>query len=340
MKYIRFEVETTREGSELIADALSDIKGFSGVSIFDPEDVLDAGKGAAKYDYIDETLLNADSGVKVFGFFSSNDLNSPLLTPHSSLFLDFSTKIEKKLRALKKRSEFDLGSLAASISTVDDAEWADVWKKHYKTQKYGDFTVAPCWEDVSGLKRGSFIVLDPGAAFGTGEHETTRSCIELILALRDEGYLTRGDGATVPEGKSFIDLGCGSGILGLAAALYGCGRVDMIDLDPVAVSAAAGNLKFNLKYYPEFENKVNVIEGDLFEKAEITADIIAANISSDILTANAKNITAHLNAGGRLILSGIINSRADEVFGAYRELGFTVLRHISMGEWNAALLHK
>ncbi|GHU99319.1 ribosomal protein L11 methyltransferase [Clostridia bacterium] len=329
MKYIQLQAITTRQGSEPVADLMAGMANFAGVSIYDPEDLKDVAKGPAKYDYADEKLTAAlGSPVKVCGFFGpwSGRREEGAETVRA---FDALAGVFKENAA--RVDGFDPGPLTASWELIDDADWADVWKKYYKPQKIGGIAVVPCWEDIGRYDKGKFIVLDPGAAFGTGEHETTRSCIRLMLLLRRAGRMT---------GKTFIDLGCGSGILGLTAALFGCGNVTMIDLDPVAVSAAGNNLKLNLQYYPDFDSRAEVIEGDLFEHADIKADVIAANISSDILIANAERIAAHLNAGGHLILSGIIHSRADEVFTTYSDLGFHFKKHIVKGEWNAALLSR
>jgi ribosomal protein L11 methyltransferase len=324
MKFIQLEVKTTREASELVADLMSDMPDFAGVGIYDAEDIMDAAQGPAKYDYVDEKLAETmGPHVRVLGFFASR-------RGGGEEGAEIARRFEASAAALKEPSSpIDAGPMTAAWTLIDDAAWADVWKKYYKPQKIGGVTAVPCWTDTAKYEKGKFIVLDPGAAFGTGEHETTRSCIRLIRQLHKEGRVAGG---------TFIDLGCGSGILGLTAALFGCKSATLIDLDPVAVSAARGNLNLNLKYYPDFGGRVKVVEGDLFQHADSKADIIAANISSDILIANAAGIAAHLNAGGRLILSGVVNARAVEVLKAYTDIGFALQRRVAKGEWNAFLM--
>ena len=183
--------------------------------------------------------------------------------------------------------------------------------------------VRPPWEAVTPAPGQKVLTLDPGIAFGTGQHPTTRACLDAIDALAVEG-----------TDRSFLDVGCGSGILSIAAALEGFRDVHGFDNDPDAVRNANENAEANGL-------------GALFSDGDLSvpgtaapADVVAANVLAPVLVRFAREVGALVNPGGRLILSGILDEQYDEVRAAYAALGFTELSNRLIGEWRTGLFAK
>ena len=315
MKYIEITIITTTAASEIAAEILSE-EGSSGISVIDKQDLLTLKNEKAAWDYVEDGLLESmGEHARVSGYFDIKNKDKVIRNLEARF---------EKLKAGDYGVEF--GPLEIISRVIDDNDWLDLWKKHFKPITIGNITIVPEWLSGSNAQctvHNAQIILNPGLAFGTGEHETTAMCIELLQA--------------VPlRGKSVIDLGCGSGILGIAAAVLGAEKTTMIDIDSLAVKASELNVKLNVKENPAVK-KIKVLEGNLFEKADIRADIIVANLASALLIGAAKDITAHLNPDGTLILSGIINSRAEEVIKAYEDIlgKGAVLEVLTKGEWTA-----
>jgi ribosomal protein L11 methyltransferase len=212
---------------------------------------------------------------------------------------------------LRENSVFPLGSLEITVKEVNDNEWYDIWKKHYKPIYIRDLIICPVWCEAKGK---NIVYLDPGMAFGTGEHETTRMCLELM-----QEYGT--------EGKTVIDIGCGSGILGVSAAVLGANKVYMSDIDPVAICAAEKCACLN-----KVQNKVSVSK-DI--EQNVKGDIILLNIVADVLIYYAEKVKYMINGGGSVILSGIIEKKLEDVVKAYNGKGFKTDKVLRQGEWFA-----
>lgn len=293
-------LSTDTEGSELIADAFFSI-GCSGVKIADKNDLLDIMKGGGMWDYIDEKLLLADETVKVSGFVSEDSLADKL------------EELTEILTSYGISAEY-------IIRDIDDESWYENWKKYYSPIQAGAFVVVPKWLKYANTENKTLIFIDPGMAFGTGEHESTKMCLMLMSELEFAG-------------KSVIDVGTGSGILGIGAVKRGAKSCYMCDIDSVAVKAAKENAVLNAV------DDISEIEAaDLLTKKNMKADIVLANLTADILIRLSAGLTAHTNDGATLICSGIIHSRKDEVISAFMQKGFSLIKHIEMGEWNALLL--
>ena len=197
-----------------------------------------------------------------------------------------------------------------------EQDWAENWKKYYKPFRAGErLVIKPSWEAYEPKEGDLVLELDPGMAFGTGTHETTFMCMEQL-----EKYVTPGCRA--------IDVGCGSGILGLAAAKLGAADVLAIDLDELAVKVAAENTEKN-----GLSNVVRVAHGDLLEKREEKADVIVANIIADVICYLCGPVKKHLLEGGTFICSGIIREREEDVQRALAAAGYTVCNRLAKGEW-------
>ncbi|HZZ58634.1 MAG TPA: 50S ribosomal protein L11 methyltransferase [Opitutaceae bacterium] len=210
---------------------------------------------------------------------------------------------------------------AADISELADKDWRDSYKAHFKAWQFGRLHWVPVWErETHRLPAGhGAIWLDPGLAFGTGNHETTRLCCERLAAWAE----SRASGAS----RRVIDAGCGSGILALSAARLGCGPIEAFDLDPEAVRVSRENAALN-----GLESAVEFFVANLEEGlANSTADLVLANIQADVLVANARALLAALADGGTLVLSGILAGELDGVRRAFA--GPWAMDSRVLGEW-------
>lgn len=303
MKYRQITINTTHDFSELAAEVLTEA-GSEGVVITDDEEMRSILKNT-HWDYVDEKLLGSCSPVvRVSGFFDVG--------------FDISV-IENELLSVRERSEFDTGSLELTSLIIDSCDWENVWKKYYKPIKIKNISVVPMWLKNTH-KNTTPVFINPGMAFGTGSHETTSMCIELMqsVPLKD---------------KLCADVGCGSGILGVCALKLGAKKCLFTDTDPNAVRAAEENCSYNGVAGAE------IITGSLLEQSGERFNLVLANLTADLLTMLYRNLSAHVENSGKIIISGIIKERLDEVKKVYSG-GFNVLKEISKGEWRALLMEK
>ncbi len=310
MKYIELTVRTTTEASEVVADILWNYTE-GGVAVSDSADVIALlrGESGVYWDYVDDSLREQKTETLVKAF----------LDPSRAGEIP---SIMREIRAAKERSggELPFGTLEESCREIDGDDWIEIWKKHFRPIPLGGVTVVPEWIEYRKKPGEEIVLLDSNMAFGTGEHETTAMCVTLM-----QSYLKRGD--------TVLDVGCGSGILGIAAAKLGAERCFLTDIDPIAVASAKHNAQKN-----GVADKVSVTETDLIGDSELSADLILANITAEILAVLAPAIPSHLNAGGTIILSGIIAERRELVKQAYRSAGFFVVHEEQRGEWFAYVL--
>lgn len=307
MKWIEITVHTTHIGSDLVAEIFFE-SGCDGVAVLDNFDVVELLKSERNWDYISEGLLNESDVVLVKGFIESDNLEKIAL-------------INIEIDELKKNSSglIDLGSLEIIKREIDDEIWIEIWKKHYKPMHMKSVTICPVWIDYVPKENEVVVKIDPGMAFGTGEHETTAMCIDLL-----QEYDLKN--------KAVIDVGCGSGILGLAAIKLNCKSCYMTDIDPIAIKASENNARLN------GITSAVIKCGNLLDSADIKGDVIIINIVADVLINLSKSIKNHLNKNGIVILSGIINSRFKDVLDAYEKQGFILDKKLTTGEWTAALM--
>ncbi|HET9497569.1 MAG TPA: 50S ribosomal protein L11 methyltransferase [Candidatus Limnocylindria bacterium] len=226
-----------------------------------------------------------------------------------------SDAIDRTQRALWHLRAFDLRPMSAlSVTTTDDATWASAWRDGYVPIRIGRLTIVPTWLDVpSGADL--VIRLDPGMAFGTGLHPTTRACLELLQTV-------------APMPRAILDVGCGSGILGIAALLLGAERVVGYDTDELAVEATLRNAEAN-----GLADRFVVHHGTLAEDAGEKFPLVVANLVAAVLVDLAPRLAAHTAHGGSLIASGIIETRANEVESALAGVGLEAAEWITEGDW-------
>jgi ribosomal protein L11 methyltransferase len=223
--------------------------------------------------------------------------------------------LDRTRRALWHLRAFDLRPMSElSVTKTDDAAWATAWRDEYKPIRSGRLTIVPSWLDVP---KGSDLVirLDPGMAFGTGLHPTTRACLELLQLVE-------------PMPAAVLDVGTGSGILALAALRLGASRAVGYDTDQLAVEASTANAQAN-----DLGDRFRAVHGTLPELAAEVFPLVVANLVAAVLVEMAPRLAAHTAPGGTLIGSGIIESRSDEVESALTAAGFDVLDWITEGDW-------
>lgn len=304
MEYIELTVSTSTEGSELVADIAWNYTDL-GVAISDVNDVIELSKMKRRmWDYMEDGLTE-QKDVLVKAYFDTDDEKGV------KNFLN-------DLSALKRNSEFNVGSLETVRRIVDGDAWLNTWKEHFKPLHIGKVVICPEWIKYDEKEGETVVKIDANMAFGTGEHETTSMCIELL-----QKYMVKDE--------SVIDVGCGSGILGITALKLGCKDVLMTDIDSQAVEASEHNAKLN-------GVSATVIEKNLLDDTTIKGDLILANIMAEILVEFSNGIKGNLNENGKIILSGILNEKANTVITAYKKQGFKLIEKISKGEWTAVCM--
>ena len=313
MKFIELTVHTTSEGSELVADIFWNYTNY-GVTVCDVNDIIALQNDKRTFwDYMDDDLTAEGSDVLVKCF----------------LPLDIAEENVRSIRAdlemLRERSAgfVELGPLESTCREIDGDDWIDVWKKHFRPIHIGGrVVVCPEWIAYEPAADEVVIKLDSNMAFGTGEHETTSMCLELLQE-------------TMKEGDTMIDVGCGSGILGIAGVKLGAKFAYLTDIDYVAVKSATHNAALN-----GVQEKVKVDLSDLLENADVRGEIMTANITADILCRLADSIPKNLKEGGTLILSGIIEPKLAQVIQTYEGLGLKKICQKRKGEWFALAFKK
>lgn len=307
MNWTEVTIKTTTEAVEAISNILMEER-CGGVMIEDPKDFLFQKKNELDWDYVEEEVFNksGQDGVLIKTYI-----------PEERNVLELIETVKARI-ALLPSFGLDIGEGSVSLSNVNESDWANEWKKYYKPTKVGKkIVVKPSWEDYEKQEGDLIIELDPGMAFGTGTHETTSMCIREL-----ENY--------VDETKTVFDIGCGSGILAIAAAELGAKEVVAGDLDEVAVKVSKENCEIN-----HVSDKVVVKHGSLFEVVDSKADVIVANIIADIIKILAKDVSKFLKEDGVFISSGIILAKIDEVCEALEENGFEIVKVERLGEWSA-----
>ncbi len=282
------------------ASDIAQLVATGGIYIEDYSDLATEAPKIAHIDLIDEDLLSRDPNVAVIHIYISPDENAQ----ETMDFLSESLTREELVFAL-------------DCQPVREEDWANAWKDYYHPQELSTrLAICPSWESYTPKPGQRVIHLDPGMAFGTGTHETTRLC----LGLLEE---------SVAMGSSILDIGTGSGILAIGARLLGSGHTVAIDIDPMAVRVAGENASLN------GITDINFLCGDLAEQINERFDIICANIVADVIIRLAPSIPALLKRGGVFIASGIIEQRAPEVVNALSEVGFTAGKTLTAGGWTA-----
>jgi ribosomal protein L11 methyltransferase len=243
-------------------------------------------------------------------------------------YLPVDDRLEARLLIIKERAgrlvEYGLSlpDPEVTITWVEDDEWATAWKKYFKPLKLGRIVIKPTWEDYPATADDLIIELDPGMAFGTGNHDTTQLC---VLALQD--YVT--------PGCTVLDAGCGSGILAMSAAKLGAGKVLAFDNDPIAVSAATSNVNKT-----GLDDKITVLLGDSPTICPDKSDLVIANIIPNVIINMASELADRTAPGGILIVSGIVEDRVDDVRVALESIGMIFVEDRRQTVWCALVFRQ
>lgn len=307
MQWAEVSVDTSHEATELVSEILQEL-GAGGVVIEDPA-LLNEYIRSGLWDYTDLKESEETEVVRVKAYWALDE------------------ELEGKLQTLAARLEnmasdgIDKGEGTVSWKAVADEDWSETWKEFFHTEKIGVRTVIkPTWEEYEA-KAGEVVVeLDPGAAFGTGQHATTALCIRALEEI-------------VKPGMTVFDVGTGSGVLSIVAAKLGAKRVEAVDFDPVAVRVARENVHQN-----GAEDVVRTGRSDLLKSVEGKADLIIANIIADIIVRLFDEVEGSLAAGGTMLLSGIIEDRLRDVVEAAVRHGFAVEKIEQEKGWAAVIV--
>lgn len=299
MKYLELKIKADHEEIEIITSELMEM-GITSTEVRDNTVVDELMDSQNKYDwdYIDPSLVHLDRNEK----------------PELHIYFEDDSAGRKKLEEVKQAYRDHL----IEEVTVYDEDWVNSYKEHFKSLRLTETVmVKPSWEETADIPGVSVVDLDPGMAFGTGDHETTSMCARL---MEEAGCF----------GKKVLDVGTGSGILAIAAAVMGSEDVLGVDIDPVAVKVAGENVNRN-----HCEKKVKIKEGDLTRGLDYKADIVVANLMAEMVCMLTKHIKEHMMPGAVYISSGILTEKKQMVIDAVEKEGMTVVKTMDEGEWSA-----
>ncbi|MBA4600768.1 50S ribosomal protein L11 methyltransferase [Thermoactinomyces mirandus] len=313
MNWLEISVHTGREALEAVSQFLQDL-GAGGVAIEDSE-VLHRTFA----DHFGEIVELSPEDYPEEGVIVKAYLSDLKRLDGSGLI----RQVEMKLKSLEQIG-LDVRPARVEVRTVSESSWENEWKKYYKpVQVSGQITIKPVWENYEARGSGEKIIqMDPGMAFGTGTHPTTRLSIQLL-----EKYM--------PSQASVIDVGCGSGILSIVAGKLGAGKILALDKDPLAVEKAGENIRLN-----PLDSQIVVKEGDLLKGVSETADVVVANILAEIIAKMVYDLPRVLVPGGIFIGSGIVREKAEIVEKALVSCGLKVLEAKQQEGWVAIAAKK
>ncbi|WP_044894841.1 50S ribosomal protein L11 methyltransferase [Bacillus alveayuensis] len=311
MKWSEISIHTTHEAVEAISNILHEA-GAGGVVIEDPFDLTKERDTSFGEIY----QLNPDD-------YPEEGVIIKAYLPVNSFLGETVNEIKQAINNLMLY-DIDLGKNSITISEVNEEEWATAWKKYYNPVKISEkFTIVPTWETYEPVSSDELIIeLDPGMAFGTGTHPTTVMCIQALEKC-------------VQQNDTVIDVGTGSGILSIAAAMLGAKSVKALDLDPVAVDSAKLNVKLN-----KVQNVVSVSQNNLLDNIKEPVNIIVANILAEIILRFIDDAYRLLEKDGFFITSGIIQAKKQEVKDGLIRAGFIIEETLVMEDWVAFIARK
>ena len=318
MKYYEIKIEVSELGIEPMLAALI-CEGIDTAEVNDPADALFMNDQLGETDYLaPEDFKRESSKSPSIVVYAADDM-----TADSTI-----NAVKKGAKTVRENAEkglfgtvTDLGTLKVTVNIRGDEEWKDRWKEFLKPAALGySFVATPPWIDMSEydceFDDREVIRINPGMAFGTGLHETTSLSADFL-----ETYIHEGD--------KVLDVGCGTGILSIVASKLGASEVLGIDIDDEAVAASIENSEAN-----DVHNVV-IKKADLTEGVDFKADIVVANLLTNLVVRLTGDIRNHLDSGGRYIMSGILTTQQDQVIAALKENGFEMLAVAQLGEWCA-----
>ena len=316
MKWNQFRLKTTTEAEDIVSSMLADL-GIEGVQIEDKIPLTQSDKEQMFVDILPD--MPEDDGCAYLTFYLDEEVDK-----HEMLL-----KVRQELEEM--RSYLNVGDCTIEESKTEDVDWVNNWKQYFHQFYIYDILVIPSWENVEAKDSDKMVIhIDPGTAFGTGMHETTQLCIRQL-----KKYVT--------EDTEILDVGCGSGILGMLALKFGAKHSVGTDLDPCAIDATYENMDNNGISRDQYE----VMIGNIIDDKEVQDkvgyekyDIVAANILADVLVPLTPVIIHQLKKGGIYITSGIIEDKEEVVVEAVKKAGLEVLEVNHQGEWVSVTARK
>ena len=316
MKWKQFRLKTTTQAEDIVSSMLADI-GIEGVQIEDKIPLTEQDKEQMFVDILPD--IPDDDGTAYLTFYLDEEEDvAPVLM-----------NVRKELEDM--RAFLDVGECTIEESETEDVDWVNNWKQYFHQFYIDDILVIPSWEKVKPEDSDKMVIhIDPGTAFGTGMHETTQLCIRAL-----KKYVT--------SETEILDVGCGSGILGMLALKFGAKHSLGTDLDPCAIDATHENMEVNGIRKDQYEVMIgNIIDDKAVQDAVgyEKYDIVAANILADVLVPLTPVIIHQMKKGGIYITSGIIDDKEETVVEAVKKAGLTVLEVTHQGEWVSVTARK
>ncbi len=321
MDWLELNIYTTHQGIEALSAALIGA-GITGLVINDPEDITEFVENKTPaWDYIDDEVLARQNGEAYVTVYIEKNETAP----------EMLAEIKSIISRLKESdADNELGRLEIETFGINEEDWANTWKQYFKPVEIGErIVIKPSWEKLPEDCNRVVVELDPETSFGTGRHYTTQLCLELL-----EKYVQKGD--------RVCDLGCGSGIISIAAMALGADSAVGTDIAEDAAKIAKANaLKNGIA-----DDKYTVYHGDIITDSELKEkvgkgyDLVAANIVADVLMMMKETFAEITKQDGILVISGIIDDRRDEVIEAVKHCGFTLVESLHRDMWNAAVYKK
>lgn len=316
MKWNKFRLKTTTEAEDIVSSMLADL-GIEGVQIEDKVPLSAADKEQMFVDIMPEA--EPDDGVAYLSFYLDVEEE-----PGEIL-----AQIQSELNEMS--AYVDVGECTIEESQTEDVDWVNNWKQYFHQFYVDDILIIPSWEEVKPEDEGKLVIhIDPGTAFGTGMHETTQLCIRQLRK-----YVT-------PQTK-ILDVGCGSGILGMLALKFGASYSVGTDLDPCAITATHENMEVNHISDEQYEVMIGNIINDKAVQDKVgyeCYDIVAANILAEVLVELTPVIVSQMKPGGIYITSGIIDDKEQTVVECVQKAGLEVLEVTHQGEWVSVTARK
>jgi len=310
VKWTKFALETTTQAVDLVSNMLDEL-GIEGIEIEDKVPITEEEKKEMFIDILPD--LGEDDGKAIVSFYISDGEDKDSI-------------LSSVKEGLVELADFvEVGDMEIAVSVTEDKDWINNWKQYWKPFRVADdIIIKPTWETLEEKKENDLVIeIDPGTAFGTGSHETTKLCIQgLRKYITDETVL--------------LDVGSGSGILSIIGLKLGAKSALGTDIDPNAIHAMYENAEVNGITEEEFVVKIGNIIDDQTLQEEVGMekyDIVVANILADVIIPLSAEIGKHLKKDGLYITSGIINMKRDEVKEAIEKNGFTIVEENEMGEW-------
>ena len=316
MKWNQFRLKTTTEAEDIVSSMLADL-GIEGVQIEDKIPLTQSDKEQMFVDILPD--IPEDDGCAYLTFYLDEDVDKQ----------EMLLKVRQELEEM--RSYLNVGECTIEESQTEDVDWVNNWKQYFHQFYIDDILVIPSWENVEAKDSDKMVIhIDPGTAFGTGMHETTQLVIRQL-----KKYVT--------EDTEILDVGCGSGILGMLALKFGAKHSVGTDLDPCAIDATYENMDNNGISRDQYEVMIGNIIDDKAVQDKVgyeKYDIVAANILADVLVPLTPVIIHQMKKGGIYITSGIIEDKEDVVVEAVKEAGLEVLEVNHQGEWVSVTARK